>query len=89
MEYNVNPPAHCTHNGRETFFFEDRPPPAYKNLLSKLLPRLCKWQQVKMWSYMTWEPTDTIKPKLRGGCNENAYFWIWPMDYVSDSEISQ
>ena len=30
---------------------------------------------------MTWEPTDTIKPKLRGACNKNAYFWIWPMDY--------
>ena len=60
-------------------------PPTYRMLLSKLLPRLCSWQQAKMLSYMTPEPARSIKPKLQGGCNEllkYSLFEIWPMDYI-------
>ena len=41
---------------------------------------------------MTWELIDTIKHKLRGACNENAYFQIWsngPSFELESKAVSQ
>ena len=61
MEHSFNPPAHCTHNGRVTFFWAT---PRLQKAVVKITAQV---MQMTTSENVILYDTDTIKPKLRGG----------------------